>query len=150
MHRIHFPMRDHRLFPWVSTGDRWPRILTIFAILMVTFYSFFSTPSLSPNNFYMPRMWPLIFRGFFKMVLTHFQALHYTILCMEGVYWRIISSLLRADRGLDHHFIAPACHRHMVLPLQEFSQRQHPKCSRYAPSEWGCIPHRSHNTGSFL
>ena len=50
------------------------------------------------------------------MVLTHFQALHYTILCMEGVYWRIISSLLRPTRGLDHHFIAPACHRHMVLP----------------------------------
>ena len=38
------------------------------------------------------------------MVLTHFQALHYTILCMEGVYWRIISSLLRADQGLGSPF----------------------------------------------
>ena len=54
------------------------------------------------------------------MVLTHFQVLHYAILCMEGVYFKILYTFLGAGQGLGASFIAPAGHRRMVLPLWNF------------------------------
>ena len=61
------------------------------------------------------------------MVLTRFQTLHYDRLYTDSVQLNIISSSLELENGMDHHFIAPACHRHMVLLLQEFSQRSTPQ-----------------------